>query len=157
MPFVAECSAMSTLVHEWLLSERCGERGVDHRERAADRTELVEVGQLEPRVFDGDSASTSIVRPGSTASANAPGAATSTNVASMPIRRHGPCRNASVPAYSWRWATMWLPVEQSANTVDASAPMPDANASDSSAPSSSAIACSNELTVGFEYRLKKSP
>ncbi len=58
-----------------------------------------------------------------------------------------------MPAYSWRWATMWLPLEQSANTVDASAPMPDANANASSAPSSSAIASSNERTVGFAYRL----
>ncbi len=90
------------------------------------------------------------MRPGSTAAANAPGVATSTYVTSMPIRRHGPCRKASVPAYSWRWATMWLPVEHSANTVEAIAPMPDANASDSSAPSSSAIASSNERTVGFE-------
>ena len=68
----------------------------------------------------------------------------------MPIRRHGPWRKASVPAYSWRWATMWLPDEQSAKTVEAIAPIPDANASDSSAPSSSDIACSNDRTVGFE-------
>ncbi len=71
----------------------------------------------------------------------------------MPSRAHGPCRNAIVPAYSWRWATMWSPLEQIASTVDASAPMPDANANASSAPSSSAIASSNERTVGFEYRL----
>ncbi len=55
-----------------------------------------------------------------------------------------------MPAYSCRWVTMWLPVEHSAKIVDAMAPMPDANANDSSAPSSSAIASSNDRTVGFE-------
>ena len=58
-----------------------------------------------------------------------------------------------MPAYSCFWVTMWLPLEHRAKIVDASAPMPDANASDSSAPSSSATARSNERTVGLAYRL----
>ena len=59
-----------------------------------------------------------------------------------------------MPAYSWRVATMWSPDEHSASTVVVSAPMPEANAiastsSERPAPSSSAIACSNERTVGL--------
>ena len=42
------------------------------------------------RGFDGDSATTSIVVPGCTASANAPGVVPSTQVTSMPKRAHGP-------------------------------------------------------------------
>ena len=45
----------------------------------------------------GVSAMTSIVRPGRTASANAPGTVASTSVTSMPKRAHAPCRNSCVP------------------------------------------------------------
>ena len=69
------------------------------------------------RGLDGVSASTSIVRPGRTAAANAPGSVPSTSVSSMPKRWHGPWRKARVPAYSWRWATMWSPAEHSASTT----------------------------------------
>ena len=44
---------------------------------------------------------------------------------------------------------MWSPAEHSASTVEAMAPMPDPNASASSAPSRSAMASSNARTVGF--------
>ncbi len=45
----------------------------------------------------GVSAITSTVRPGATASANAPGTVASTNVTSMPKRAHAPARNSCVP------------------------------------------------------------
>ena len=44
---------------------------------------------------------------------------------------------------------MWSPAEHSARTVEAMAPIPDAKASASSAPSSSATASSNARTVGL--------
>ena len=67
----------------------------------------------------------------------------------MPKRAHDPCRKARVPAYNWRCATMWSPDEHSASTTLAMAPIPDAKASASSAPSNVAIASSNERTVGL--------
>ena len=73
----------------------------------------------------------------------------STHVTSMPMRAHGPSRKALVPAYIWRWATTWSPLEHSPNTTEATAPIPDAKARASSAPSSSAIASSNARTVGL--------
>ena len=103
--------------------------------------------------MDGDSAITSIVLPGTTAAVNAPGSVPSTQVTSIPIRAHGPSRKAYVPAYTWRWATMWSPLEHSPNTTEATAPIPDAKARASSASSSSAIASSNARTVGLAYRL----
>ena len=48
-----------------------------------------------------------------------------------------------------RWATTWSPLEQRAITIVATAPMPEAKASPDSAPSSSATASSNALTVGL--------
>ena len=50
------------------------------------------------RGLDGDSAMTSIVLPGRTASTKAPGCVPSTTVCSMPSRAHGPCTKAIVPA-----------------------------------------------------------
>ncbi len=44
---------------------------------------------------------------------------------------------------------MWLPAPHSASTTVEIAPIPEANASDDSAPSSSAIASSNDRTVGL--------
>ncbi len=49
----------------------------------------------------------------------------------------------------WRWATTWSPLEHRAITTVATAPMPDANARPDSAPSNSATASSNALTVGL--------
>ena len=53
MPLVAECSDEVDTVGQRLLAEWRGERRVDHRERARDRTELVEVDQLEARIRRG--------------------------------------------------------------------------------------------------------
>ena len=135
MPFVAECSDRCTPC-----ASGCWPSGVANVEsttvngpRSAPNSSR---STSSSRGFDGVSASTSIVRPGRTAAANAPGAVPSTNVTSMPKRAHGPCRNASVAAYRLRWATMWSPWLHSASTTDAIAPMPLANASDASAPSS---------------------
>jgi len=104
------------------------------------------------RGFEGVSAITNMVRPGCTADANDPGTPGSTNVVSIPNRRHGPCRKESVAPYRLFCATMWLPWPQNASTTLATAPIPEPNASADSAPSSSATACSNAATVGFEYR-----
>ncbi len=49
---------------------------------------------MSSRGLDGDSAITSIVLPGTTAAANAPGSVPSTHVTSMPMRAHGPSRKA---------------------------------------------------------------
>ena len=66
-------------------------------ERPADGAELAR-SMRSRRGFDGLSAITSIVRPGRTASAKAPGCVPSTTVCSMPSRAHGPCTKAIVPA-----------------------------------------------------------
>ena len=148
MPLVAECSERCT---PW--ASGCWPSGVANVESTTvngpRRAPSSSRSTSSSRGLEGVSASTSIVRPGCTAAANAPGSVPSTRVRPMPMRAHGPCRNASVPAYNWRWATMWSPLEQSANTTVASAPIPEANASESSAPSSDAIASSNDRTVGF--------
>ena len=108
---------------------------------------------MSRRGLAGVSASTSIVFPGTTASANAPGWVPSTKVTSIPNRGQAVCRNNCVPAYSWRWATMWSPVEQMPSTTALPAPMPEAKARAASAPSNSAMVASKALIVGLPYRL----
>ena len=114
-------------VGERLLAEWRGERRVDHRDRAAQRAELVEVDQLEARVRRGLGERQHRAA-GPHGGGEGAGLGAVDERGSMPMRWHGPCRNARVPAYSWRWATMWSPAEQRAKMTVAMAPMPDANA-----------------------------
>ena len=139
-------------VRQRLLAERGREGRIDDGDRSAQRAQLVEIDQLEARVRRClGQRQHRLARPDG--GGERTGLWPSTNVISMPKRWHGPCRNASVPAYSWRCATMWSPVEHRAKITVATAPIPDANASASSAPSSAAIASSNDRTVGLAYRL----
>ena len=101
----------------------------------------------------GVSASASTVRPGSTASAKAPGRVPSTSVTSMPKRGQTEPSSCRVPPYIWRWATMWLPRPHRPSTTPLIAPMPEAKASAASAPSSAATASSNARTVGLPWRV----
>ena len=105
------------------------------------------------RGLAGVSANTSIVLPGTTAAANASGSVPSTKVTSMPSRGQAVWKNSWVPAYSWRWVTMWSPDEQTASTTVLIAPMPEAKARAASPPSNSAMVSSKARTVGFPYRL----
>ena len=100
MPFVAECSDRSTPC-----ASGCWPSGVANVESTRVNGPLIEPSSSRStnssRGLDGDSARTSIVRPGSTAAANAPGSVTSTNVSRCPGAGTGPagtpgCRRRAV-------------------------------------------------------------
>ena len=149
MALVAEWRTRSTPCDERLLHERRGEGGVDHRDRALDGAELGR-GRRGPAA--GWPASRRTPAPSCRAARPRPGRRARCRRRTSSRCRTGRRRRPETAACRRRSASgrrCGHRASRGANTTLAVAPMPDANARAASAPSSSAMASSNALTVGL--------
>ena len=86
---------------------------------------------------------------GRRAARTAAGSPASTKLTSMPKRGAVWASSEWVPPYRSRWATTWSPAPASDSSTVAMAPMPEAVARPSAAPSRSATVASRAAVVGF--------